>query len=91
MGRIFGIVLLLIALYFVLNLHAENLDAVLGRVSAPIESPERGDAPLATRLSPAAHMADPPAERRRAGAPVTDRVRRQVSSDIQAGAERRGY
>jgi hypothetical protein len=89
MGKLFGLILLLAALWVGITLYTEGTENAFGGIFAPIESQNRAEAPMATGLTPAAQSATPPAERRR-NAPITDRVRQAVTEDIEYGASRRG-
>jgi hypothetical protein len=90
MGRLFGIVLVLGAIYVGMTIYAEGLENAFGGAFAPIEPIDQGEEPLATHLTPAAQMADAPTERRRR-VPVTQAVRERVNSHMETGARRRGY
>lgn len=90
MGKLFGLIMMLVALYFAMNLYTEGYDHMFGAAFAPIEPAADSGTPLATQLTPAAQMANPPTERTRR-VWVTDAVRERVSADIALGAERRGY
>ena len=90
MGRIFGIVLMLVALYVGMTVYAEGIENAFGGAFAPIEPIDQGEEPLATHLTPAAQMADAPTERRRR-VPVTQAVRERVNAHMESGARRRGY
>ena len=90
MGKGFGLVLIVIALYVVMTLYSEGIQNAFGGALAPIQPAATRDAPLATSLTPAAQLEDAPTERERR-VWITDAVREQVNSDLRAGAERRGY
>jgi hypothetical protein len=89
MGRLFGIVLVLGAIYVGMTIYAEGIENAFGGVFAPIEPIDQGDEPWATGLTPAAQMADAPTERRRR-VPVTQAVRERVNDHMETGARRRG-
>lgn len=94
MGKAFGIVLMLGALYVGLTLYTEGVDqafdGVLAGVLDPLEPANSRD-PYGTHLTPVAQGAgDLPTERRRHGS-VTQRVRERVTADLEQGAKRRGY
>ena len=103
MGRIFGWVLLLAALYVGMTVYTEGIEHAFGGAFAPLEPIAQREEPSATALTPAAQMADAPSERRHATAegegrperarrvPITEAVRERVTSDLQTGARRRGY
>jgi len=90
MGKVFGWVAMLAALYIAMTLYTEGIEHAFGGAFAPIESFDRREEPMATSLSPAAQLADAPSEPRR---PVrlTEAVRDRVTSDLEEGARRRGY
>ena len=90
MGKFFGLIMMLVALYLAMSVYTKGMEHTLGSAFAPIEPAADSGAPLATHLTPAAQTADPPTERvRRVW--VTDAVRERVTADIEAGAQRRGY
>jgi hypothetical protein len=94
MGKLFGLVLMLGALYVGLTVYAEGIDHAFGGALAgvfdPLESANTRD-PYGTHLTPVAQSAgDLPTERRRSGS-VTQRVREKVTADLERGAARRGY
>ena len=89
MGKAFGLIVMLLALYIGMTIYSKGIDQAYGGLFAPIESSER-DSSLATGLTPLAGTAAAPTEARRR-AKVTDAVRERVSADLAAGAERRGY
>ncbi|UCE86370.1 MAG: hypothetical protein JSU66_01095 [Deltaproteobacteria bacterium] len=91
MGKAFGWILMLLALYIGMTIYTEGMDQAFGGIFAPLQSQNESDRPLATALTPLAQEADPPSAgyRPRRGS-VTDRVRARVSADIEAGARRRG-
>jgi hypothetical protein len=90
MGRLFGIVLVLGAIYVGMTIYAEGIENAFGGAFAPIESQDGREEPTATALTPAAQMADAPTERRRR-VPVTQAVRERVNDHMETGARRRGY
>jgi len=90
MGKAFGLVLMLIALYVGMTIYADGIENAFGGALAPVQPAQSRDTPIATHLTPAAELADPPAERERR-VWITDAVREQVSSDLESGASRRGY
>ena len=89
MGRLFGLVMMLVALYLAATLYTHGIRETLGSAFEPIRPGSQRDGSAATQLTPAAQLADPPAD----GEPVwiTDAVREQVNSDLDRGARRRGY
>jgi hypothetical protein len=60
MGRFFGLVLMLVALYVGMTLYTQGLESAFGGAFAPIQPADGRDAPLATHLTPAAQLADGP-------------------------------
>jgi len=92
MGKAFGLVLMLIALYVGMAVYTEGIENAFGGVFAPIRPVSEREEPLATHLTPGAQMADAPSEpRRRRRVPLTRAVRDRVNADIESGARRRGY
>lgn len=89
MGKLFGLVLMLIALYIGMTIYTKGLDHVVGGAFDPIE-PSGRETPLATHLTPGAQMADAPTERKRRTW-ITDSVRERVTEDLEQGARRRGF
>jgi hypothetical protein len=90
MGKLFGLVAMLVALYVAMTLYTKGIESAFGGAFAPIEPANNHGAPVATHLTPAAQLAEPPTERERP-VWVTDAVRERVTSDLDAGARRRGY
>lgn len=91
-GRAFGWILVLGALYVGITIYTEGIDAVFGGVLAPLEPVSQRETPLATGLTGAAQGVDEPsspAPPRRVS--PTQAVRERVTSDLQEGARRRGY
>lgn len=87
MGKAFGLVVMLLALYIGMQIYTEGIDSLLGRVTSPIEGTSR-EAPLATGLTAAAGMADAVPTDRERRVWVTDVVRDKVTADIARGARR---
>lgn len=87
MGKAFGLIVMLLALYLGMRVYTEGIDAMLGRVTAPIEGTSR-EAPLATGLTGAAGMADSVPTDRERRVWVTDVVREKVTADLERGARR---
>ena len=90
MGRIFGLVAMLVALYLAMTLYTKGVENTFGGAFAPIEPANNREAPMATHLTPGAQLATSPTDRNRR-VWITDVVRERVSSDLDAGARRRGY
>ena len=89
MSKVFGLILMLVALYIGMTLQTEGMQQAFGGVFAPIE-PIGSKAPTASALSDAAQSSDAPSGPR-TRLKITDAVRNRVSADLQQGAERRGY
>ena len=87
MGKGFGLIMMLAAMYFGMQVYTEGVENVWGGVFAPIQGSDR-DAPLATHLSPAAQLADEPSSPSRPRVRITERVRQRVTADLEAGARR---
>jgi hypothetical protein len=90
MGRLFGLVLLLLSLYVGMTLYTEGIRSAFGGAFAPIAPGGKDAAPVATHLTPLATDVDGPSDRERR-VWITDAVREQVRADMQTGARRRGY
>ncbi len=90
MGKFLGLVVMLAALYVGMTLYTKGIEGAFGGAFAPIEPGGNRDAPIATHLTPAAQLAEPPSERERR-VWITDAIRDQVTSDLDAGARRRGH
>lgn len=91
MSKAFGLVLMLVALYVGMTLHAQGMEQAFGGIFAPIESMDRGSS-AASALSPDAQAADATSDgAARPRVRVTDAVRNRVTSHLRKGAERRGY
>jgi hypothetical protein len=92
MGKAFGLILMLIALYVGMAIYGEGIENAFGGAFAPLQPASQRDEPLATHLTPGAQMADAPSEpRRRRRVPLTQAVRERVKADLDSGAKRRGY
>jgi hypothetical protein len=91
MGRLFGLVAILVALYVGMSIYTEGLDRALGGVLAPLQPVSRREAPLASHLTPGAQLADSPNVTRGSRPRPTDAIRERVTSDLRDGAQRRGY
>ena len=87
MGRAFGLIMMLGAMYLGMQIYADGIDRVWGGVFAPIESSDRNSS-RATHLSPAAQLADEPSSASRPRERLTERIRRRVTADLEAGASR---
>ncbi len=93
MGRMFGLVLLLVSLYIGMTIYTKGAEETLSSVHsalAPIQPMSQRETPLATGLTPAAGLADEPSAPARP-VKITDAVRNRVTSDLSLGASRRGY
>ena len=94
MGKAFGLVMILIALYIGMTIYTKGAEQTLDSLHsalAPIQPMSQREEPLATGLSPAAGLADAPSGGENRPVTITDRVRNQVSADMALGASRRGY
>lgn len=89
MGRAFGFIAVLAALYIGMQIYAEGIDSLVTRVTSPIQGTPR-EAPLATGLTGAAGLADTMPTDRTRRVQVTDVVREKVAADIARGAARHG-
>jgi hypothetical protein len=87
MARIFGLVLMLIAMYIGMEIYSKGLENTLYGAFAPVQPMSKRETPGATGLTPAAGLADEPSGGDRP-VTITDRVRKQVSADFAAGAHR---
>jgi hypothetical protein len=87
MGKAFGLVLMLAALYIGMQIYTGNIESLTRRATAPIQGTER-DTPLATGLTGAAGMADSVPTDRERRVWVTDVVRDKVTADMARGAAR---
>ena len=87
MGKAFGLVMLLVALYIGMQIYTGNIDSLMRRATAPIEGTRR-EAPLASGLTGAAGMADAVPTDRERRVWVTDVVREKVGADMARGARR---
>ena len=87
MGRLFGLVSILIAMYIGMQIYTKGLDSMLGSTFDPIESSERDSSSFGGQLT--GGDVTMPTERKRG--PITQKVRDKVTADLQRGAERRGY
>ncbi len=87
MGRIFGLVSILVAMYIGMQIYTKGIDGMLDSAWDPIEASERDSSPFGGNLT--GGDVTMPTERKRT--PITERVRNKVTADLQRGAERRGY
>jgi len=90
MGKVFGWVAMLVALYLAMTLYTKGIEHAFDGAFAPIQPGDHREEPSATSLSPAAQLADAPSEPRRR-VRLTEAVRERVTSDLEEGARRRGY
>lgn len=90
MGKAFGLIVMLLALYIGMTIYTKGIDHLVGGSFAPIQPATDREVSPATHLTPAAQLAEPPSDRQRR-VWVTDVVREQVRSDLETGARRRGY
>ncbi|MBW2421262.1 MAG: hypothetical protein JRH19_22155 [Deltaproteobacteria bacterium] len=87
MGKLFGLISILVGMYLGMQIYTEGIDGMLGSLMDPIESSERDSSSFGGHLT--GGDVTMPTERKRG--PVTQRVREKVTADLQLGAERRGY
>jgi len=90
MGKAFGLVMMLIALYIGMTVYSKGFDQAYRQAFAPIQPMSQREEPLATGLTPAAGIADGPSGGESRPVKITDRVRNQVSADMALGASRSG-
>jgi hypothetical protein len=90
MGRLFGLVMMLVALYLAATLYTRGVRETFGSAFEPIRPSSERDGSAAVHGTPAAQLADPPADGERR-VWVTEAVREQVQVDLEHGARRRGY
>jgi len=86
MGKAFGLIVMLLALYIGMTIYSRGLEQAYGGLFAPIASSDRDSSP-ATALTPLAGTAEAPTEAARR-VKITDAVRDRVTADIAAGARR---
>jgi len=91
MGKAFGLVMMMIALYIGMTVYSKGFDQAYSSAFAPIQPTSQRETPIATELTGAAGLADAPSGGENRPIKVTDAVRDQVSADMVLGAERRGY
>ncbi len=87
MGKLFGLVSILVAMYIGMQIYTNGIDSMLGNALDPIESSERDSSSFGGHLT--GGNATVPTERKRG--PITQKVRDKVTDDLQRGAARRGY
>ena len=87
MGRIFGLVTILIAMYVGMQVYTKGIDSVLSSTLDPIESSDRSSSSFGGNLT--GGEVTMPTERKRG--PITQQVRDRVTADLQRGTKRRGY
>jgi hypothetical protein len=87
MGRIFGLIAILVAMYIGMQIYTKGIDSMLGGALDPIESSQRDSSPFGGNLT--GGDVTMPTERKRG--PVTEKVRERVTADLELGAKRRGY
>ncbi len=87
MGRIFGLVSILVAMYIGMQIYTKGIDSMLGSTLDPIEPSERDSSSFGGHLT--GGDVTMPTERKRG--PITQKVRDKVTADLQRGAERRRY
>jgi hypothetical protein len=75
MGKFFGIVLILAAIYVGFTIYSEGTENAFGGILSPVESVRDPGSFGATGLTPLAQEADVPAQPRSRAGPVTQGVR----------------
>jgi hypothetical protein len=90
MGKIFGLVAMLVALYVAMTLYTKGIEGAFGGAFAPSEAVDNRTAPAARHVIPGDRASESASESERR-VPITDAVRERVTSDLRAGARRRGY
>ena len=91
MGKAFGLVMMMIALYVGMTVYSKGFDQAYSSAFAPIQPTSQRETPIAIELTGAAGLADAPSGGENRPIKVTDAVRSQVSADMALGADRRGY
>jgi hypothetical protein len=88
MGKMFGILLVILAIWVGLTVYDKGVDRAFGGLFAGSkkEAPHRV---ATTRVEPDASVSDEPEERARP-APITERVRERVTGSMEQGARRAG-
>ena len=87
MGRLFGLISILVAMYIGMQMYTKGIDSMLGSALDPIESSERDSSAFGGQLT--GGDVTMPTERKRG--PVTQQVRERVTADLRKGASRSGY
>ena len=85
MGKLFGLVSILVAMYVGMQIYTKGIEGMLGGATDPIESSERDSSSLAGHLI-GDDVTMPTA--RASGADARD-VRDSVKADVRRGAKRR--
>lgn len=86
MGKLFGIVSILVAMYIGMQIYTKGMDGTLDRAFGAIEASERDSS--ASGSAPTGSDATAPTER--TPGRLTERVRDKVTLDLQRGAARSG-
>lgn len=87
MSRLFGLVLILVAMYIGMQIYTDSSEGMLSGALGQIESSERDSSPFGGRLT-GSDVATPTEQKRGS---IIQRIRDEVTADLQNGAERRGY
>ena len=90
MGKGFGLILMMIAMYVGMTIYAEGMDRAFGGIFAPLQSARSSDAPVGRHLTPLAQTGDDAATRPAQRVRITDAVRNRVTADLERAARRRG-
>ena len=91
MGKAFGLVMMVVALYLGMTVYTKGFDQAYSSAFKPIQPMSQRETPLATGLTGAAGLADEPSGGENRPVKITDAVRNQVSADMALGASRSGY
>ena len=86
MGRGFGLILMLLALYVGLQIWTQGAERAFGLASDASEAGEAPTAPLSSHLTPLAQSADvPPTPIRKRRVPLTQAIKERADSHIRKG------
>lgn len=91
MGKAFGWILMVIAMYVGITLYTEGMDQAFGGIFASLEPASEREDRMGTEVTPFFDADAPSAGRNPRRGSVTNRVRNRVTADLEKGARRRGY
>lgn len=91
MAKLFGFIMLLIALYIGMTIYTEGIESVYHRVVSSTTPANDRDTPMSTHPTAGDQGADTPNTTHSRRGPLTERVRERVTADIEEGARRQGY